>query len=275
MRTPARLVAPSLIVLLALGGSSLAVGADTTNLPPTPAPVAIPSALQSAPGLMALDSATADLARAARDSADSLQALDLDATRAAIARGDSASARVLTALASMSDEADDEATDATAMTNAWAHLRTQASAVVALLSNLQGHDSAVISATAKGRSGDWADAVGYLNEASAWLSEAKSARTTLGNPSSEETLDELVDRDSSYDAALHALYTFMAKGHEQTGRKFMALSRAVSEAQAGLPASNEVLSFIVGEAAGATLYGDLLDMERGRSKVASASGSVQ
>ena len=106
------------------------------------------------------------------------------------------------------------------------------------------------------------------------LGQAQTARAALVTTAATDTLGQLVDRDSSYDAALRALYSFMAKGHDQSGRRFTALSKSVADAQSALPASNDVLSFIVGESAGATLYDDLLNLERGRSNVVAASSAT-
>jgi len=263
MRIPSRLAASSLFVVLALGGASLAVAADTTSLPPTIPPAVISPTNQPRPALSAVDLATADLAQAARETAGNLQALNLDATRAAMARGDAASDAVLSAGHGSSA--------ATAMTDAWARMRIRSGAVVALLANLQAHDAAVINATARGRSADWGDALDYLGEAAGWLGQAQTARAALAVGAATDTFGQLIDRDSSYDAALNALYSYMAKSHDRAGRKFAALSKAVVDAQAALPASNDVLSFIVGESAAATLYTDLLSIERDRSDVLAAS----
>jgi len=48
-------------------------------------------------------------------------------------------------------------------------------------SNLQAHDADVMNAMAKGRTSDWADALSYLGEASAWLGQAQTARAALGD----------------------------------------------------------------------------------------------
>ena len=98
MLIPSRLAASSLLVLLALCGTSLAVAADATNQKPIVQTPALPAAAQALPGLTDLDGATADLVQAAKDTTGNLQALNLDATRASIARGDDASARVSAAV---------------------------------------------------------------------------------------------------------------------------------------------------------------------------------
>src|SRR5690242_20356679 len=179
MHIPSRLAASSLLVFLALGATSLAVAADTSNLEPTFPVAAISPTEQPRPDSAALDLATAKLAQAARETAGNLQALNLDATRAAMARGDAASDAVFSAGHGSSA--------ATAMTDAWARMRIRSGAVVALLANLQAHDAAVINATARGRSADWGDALDYLGEAAGWLGQAQTARAALAVGAATDT----------------------------------------------------------------------------------------
>src|SRR3954447_21716309 len=101
MRTRTRLVAPTLLVLIALGGAGLAVAADRVQDPGSRPEVtwaadhaAEPYIVELATDLNAVTGDASSLAKAGRDTLGNLQSLDVDAVGAAIEVGDSTSSRI-------------------------------------------------------------------------------------------------------------------------------------------------------------------------------------
>src|SRR5689334_8036385 len=112
MRTRHRLIATTLLVLIALGGAGLAVAADREQ-DPTGRPevtwaadhAAQPYITALASDLSAMTTDASDLSKAGRDTLGNLQSLDVESVRAAIEDGDAASARIGAALGGLNADA--------------------------------------------------------------------------------------------------------------------------------------------------------------------------
>src|SRR4051794_37910508 len=108
MRTRNRLVATTLLVLIALGGAGLAVAADRVQDPGSRPEVtwaadhaAQPYIVALAADLSAVTGDASSLSKAGRDTLSNLQSLNVDAVPAAIDDGDGASSRIGGALAGL------------------------------------------------------------------------------------------------------------------------------------------------------------------------------
>ena len=84
------------------------------------------------------------------------------------------------------------------------------------------------------------------------------------------TLDDLLGRYESYDAALVALYGHVRETGSQEGAAFDELRDDVERAQAALPRNDDVLAVIVGEAAAPAIADHLVAIERARESVQEA-----
>ena len=218
MGVRSRLVTTLLLVLIVLGGAGLAVAADReqTSFQRPELTWAADHAAQAyiAPltaDLTPVGADASDLAKAGRDTLGNLQALKLDAVRAALSDGDAAAAQIAAALPGLAadhdtaqaniqtwrlgpetgaqvDAIDAAVVSAPTLQQAWTSIETRASAVAALVADLQSHDSDVFQATTAARQENWTDALASLGMATAALSSAQSQGRDLGQTSGSDTL---------------------------------------------------------------------------------------
>lgn len=282
----------TVLVLAALGGAGLAVAADRPGNPVQRPELTYRADTAAQPWIdhMAVDldaanSDATDLAADGRNVLDSLQALDRAAADQALAAGDKTAAHLSNLVAglrdtesrahteierwrlgpqavSLFDQIDKAIAAAQDVAADWQELAAVGRTVVALLEGFNDHDQAVIGATSAGRASNWNDALGLLNGAAAdGLTVVSAARDQLAQSGTVDTLDDLLGRERAYDAALVALYQYLANGGAQSGPKFQHLKDAVDQAQAALPADNNALVVIVGESSGVPIADELLAMD--------------
>jgi hypothetical protein len=160
------------------------------------------------------------------------------------------------------------------LTDTWADISADAERVVSLLDALEEHDATVFRATTAGRQSRWVDALRLLDDAALPITEATEIRNELAEGADVATLDDLLARYQTYDAALRELYQFMNDGGGQSGPRFRELQDAVAAAQAALPVDTSALSVIVAEAGSAPLTRRLVDIETTRGNIGEAIEAV-
>ncbi len=234
------------------------------------------------------------IAAAGRDTLTSLRGLAVDATNAALAAGDSA----ITDLGAITDRlATGRATllDGTALTalpasdrvrigtidsalaaasqlpGYWQQVVVAGSGPLDLLLSMQTHDATVLAATASGRDGKWADALATLDQAKRQLVPAHAIREVARRAGADvATLDDLLDRVDTYDAALVDLYSSLRdSGGETTATTRAALDR-VNAAQQSLPTDQTAMVVVMSDLVGPTITPILLSIESTRGALASA-----
>ncbi|MEP7360862.1 MAG: hypothetical protein ABI744_04710 [Chloroflexota bacterium] len=293
------------LVLAALGGAGLAVGADRPGNPVQRPELTYRADTAAQPwiDLMTADLDTvqagaADLASAGRNVLGSLQALDRAGAASALAAGDQTSAAIATlaiglrdtenrahasvdrwrlgpAIVGLFDQIDTAIAATEDLSTEWNALATTGHYVISVLEGLDGHDQATFQATQAGRDSRFTDALALLNDSVAQaLLSVGTARDQLALTGDVSTLDDLVARDRVYDAALVALYQYLADGGAQATDQFTALTNAVSQAQAALPADNGVLIVIVGETCGLPIADELLAMDKSHGVINDALEAV-
>lgn len=293
------------LVLAALGGAGLAVAADRPGNPVQRPELTYRADQAAQPWIDHLegdldlvhDEGT-QLSIDGRDVLGSLTSLDMDAANAALRMGDETSARIATLTAGLRDTAgrahdaidywrlgplwadvfdqiDAAIAAADELPADWALLSRTGHTVVGLVEALNAHDQTVFQATSFGRDSRWSDAIALLNGAAAEaLAIAQAARDQLATAAAVDTLDDLLGRVRAYDAALLALYQYLADGGAQSGDQFSALQDQVDVAQAALPPDNGALIVVVGEAAGRPIADQLLAMETVHGKVNDALQAI-
>jgi hypothetical protein len=293
------------LVLAALGGAGLAVAADRPGNPVQRPELtyradnaAQPWVEHLAGDLDLVANEGAQLSTDGRDLLGSLASLDLTGANAALRMGDETSARIATLTAALQDTATRayQSIDRWRLGPLWADVFNQIDAAIAaagelpadwtaiaatgrtvigLVDALNLPDQQVFAATAFGRDGRWTDATALINGAAAdALAIAQGARDQLAATSPVDTLDDLLSRPRAYDAALVALYQYLADGGAQSGDQFDALKAQVATTQAALPSDNGALVVIVGEAAGLPIADQLLAMETAHGKVNDAIQAI-
>ena len=138
--------------------------------------------------------------------------------------------------------------------------------IVALLT----HDGLVFRATTAGRQQDWDSALTLLGEGGASLNEARAVRDQLARVGDVSTLNDLISRYADYDAALTNLYTALRDGAALDSPTVRALSDAVAQAEAALPADSNALKVVVADASGGAIAEGVVDLEEARGKVSAA-----
>jgi hypothetical protein len=285
-----------MLMLFALGGAGLAVAVGRVpSLTYRPATQIADHAAQVWVTRLSADLAgftapVTGVATAGRDTLGNLQGMNFEAMRAAIDAGNpdaDAISAGLTALASDQAAAnanvdraqlgaetiaelnaiDMASASLIGATTSWGNLTVGASNVAGLVGDLQHHDDLVFQATTAGRQGNWADALNALRNAESALNDAGMARSNLGPAATVDTLDQLVTRYRTYDAALTSLYLYLGDGGAQSGDTFGTLNKAVADGQATLPTNNAVFSVIVAELAGSDLTAAVADLEKTRSDI--------
>jgi hypothetical protein len=90
--------------------------------------------------------------------------------------------------------------------SAWAGLSTGSLAASRLSALLAAHDQAVLDAAEQGRDADYAAAIETLGQADTAIADARAMRDVLVRTVDVAVLDEWLDRNAAYDAALRDLY---------------------------------------------------------------------
>ena len=254
-----------------------------------------------APRLAAIDTDAQQLAAAGdaiaaagRDTLTRLRALDASRTQAALDAGDAGVAGAAAALERIvaarttllegtsltglpaSDRIRIGTIDAAIaaagqLAGYWQQVATEGSGPLELLQDLNAHDAKVVAATDAGRAGKWSDALAALHDAQRLLALAQAVRDTAHTAGLDvSTLDDLLDRLTTYDQALIDLYTgLQASGGETTATSRAALDR-VNAAQEELPTDQSAMVVIISDLAGPTITPVLLSIESARGALGAA-----
>jgi len=152
----------------------------------------------------------------------------------------------------------------------WASLAGGSVAVTRLSTLLAAHDEAVLAAAKQGRGGEYAAALGILDDADAAIADGRRLRDQLARSIDVTTLDEWLDRSARYDVALRALYAAL---DESGGRVTTAVRRAATEerkAKDGLPPDTRGLVLIMAEIGRGGMNGAIIGIEQVRGELADA-----
>jgi hypothetical protein len=234
------------------------------------------------------------IAAAGRDTLTSLRALDVDATTAALGAGDTAitdlsstTDRLTSQRASLLDGTSTNALPASdrlrigtidaalaaasQLPGYWQQVVVAGSGPLDLLQSMQTHDATVLAATASGRDGKWADALSALDDAKRQLVPAHAIREVAEKAGADvSTLDDLLDRVDTYDAALIDLYTSLQDSGGQTTATSRAALDRVNAAQQSLPTDQTAMVVVMSDLVGPTITPILLSIESARGALGAA-----
>jgi hypothetical protein len=146
-----------------------------------------------------------------------------------------------------------------------------AAQVTALIS---AHDQTVLAAAQKGVAAQYADAIPILDEALLTIDQIHDLRVRLIAGSEETVLDEWIQRNTAYDAALKDLYAALVKSKgDPTTVRVQAAKREVDIAFANLPPDRRTIIVIVSEVARGGLTQAVLAIEDAHGRIDDALGS--
>ncbi|MBI2781306.1 MAG: hypothetical protein HYX55_05875 [Chloroflexi bacterium] len=200
----------------------------------------------------AIDSATHDLREA-------LIGLPGDGPNAAIDYSNATLVRRAAVLAAIDS--------ASSLAAHWQQVTGRAADASQLTALIASHDTTVLEAAAKGVAGQFQDAIPILDQALLVVANVKTLRVRLIAGTEPTVLDEWIDRNSAYDAALKALYAALVASHGEVTLIVQSARREERAAFALLPPDRRTILVIVAEVARGGLTQAVLAIEQ-------ASGSI-
>ena len=153
----------------------------------------------------------------------------------------------------------------------WVEVVGAASGPVDLVRSIQAHDARVAEAAAAARADDLPGAIVALEDARRLLVAARAVREAADQAGADvSTLDDLLARADTYDAALQRLWTLLVASDGQVTDEVRAAYAEVEAAQASLPQDQDALKVVVSDLAGPAITGALVDIEQQRGLLADA-----
>jgi hypothetical protein len=153
---------------------------------------------------------------------------------------------------------------------AWAGLSSGSVAASHLSALLAEHDQAVLDAAEQGRDADYGAAIETLDRADAAITDARALRDALAKAVDVTVLDEWLDRNAAYDAALRELYAAIdGVGGRVTDRVREAIA-GEKAAKQRLPGDSRGLILIMAEIGRGGIDGAVIAIEEARGALADA-----
>ena len=154
---------------------------------------------------------------------------------------------------------------------AWASLTTGSFAASQLSAALAAHDQAVLDAAALGRDAEYADAMATLHGADAAIADARRLRDAIDDRVDVAVLDEWLDRNAAYDAALRGLYAAL---DDVGGRVTDDVRQAIEAERAAkdrLPPDSRGLILIMSDIGRGWMNNAVIEIEKARGRIGRAS----
>ena len=158
----------------------------------------------------------------------------------------------------------------TGLQAAWVRLTTGSVTAIGLGTLLDQHDRQVTDAATLGRSARYADATSVLDEADATIKAARALRDQLANTVDVTILDQWLDRNAAYDAALRDLYAAYARVGGKVTKELKAAIAAEATARQALPPDTRGLVVIMAEIGRGGMNGAVIAIEEARGRLTAA-----
>jgi hypothetical protein len=168
-------------------------------------------------------------------------------------------ARLTTALGSTRD-----------LDDAWERLTTGSVAATRMAGLLAAHDEAVLAAARLGREARYSRAIRALEGATAAIDDARRLRNVLANTVDVSTLDEWLDRNADYDAALSELYRALRDVGGRVTNDVRDAIAAEKAAKERLPGNASGLVLIMSDIGRGGMNGAVIAIEEARGRIADA-----
>jgi hypothetical protein len=166
-----------------------------------------------------------------------------------------------------------DATDGLAVS--WARLTAGSVAAVRLIGDLEDHDLAVAEAARLGRSAKYDEALAALDPADAALAGARSIRDQLANSIDVTVLDQWIERNAAYDAALRDLYEAFSTSQGRVTTAVKEASAAEQRARERLPPDTRGLVVIMAEIAQGGMNQAVIAIEGAKGRLATAVDALE
>lgn len=152
----------------------------------------------------------------------------------------------------------------------WAGLTSGAVTASKVSASLAEHDRLVGLAAERGRAARYKDAVGYLTQAAEQLEIAQGLRTELAKTVDVTTLDQWLERNTTYDQALRSLYIAVNKVGGRVTQAVRDAIAAEKEARRRLPPDSRGLIVIIGEIGRGGMNSAVIAIEEAKAQLADA-----
>jgi hypothetical protein len=156
---------------------------------------------------------------------------------------------------------------AAGLSQQWRDLSARSLTAVKLVTLLTAHDTTVANAAAQGRGGSYGAALTILGAAVGDLDAASTLRDQLTSTTDVSILDQWLERNRTYDAALTTLYTTLRDAKGKITDAVKAAYRAEATARTQLPPDTRGLVVIIGDIARGGLNQAVIAIEQARGRI--------
>jgi len=157
----------------------------------------------------------------------------------------------------------------------WARLSISAIAASKMSQLLAAHDQLMGQAAAQGRIAKYADAEKLITQAGAQLTTAKSVRDDLAKTVDVTVLDEWIQRNETYDAALRNLYQAISKVGKTVTPAVRNAVKAEKAARSQLPPDPRALIVIMADIGRGGMNQAVIGIEEARATLATAIDNAE
>lgn len=152
----------------------------------------------------------------------------------------------------------------------WGELARGALPAMELMTLLEDHDATSAEAAAAGRAARYADAIAALDRSAELLASARTLRDALAPRVDVSVLDEWLDRNAAYDAALRSLYDALRRSGGRVTQEVRDAFAAEQAAKERLPPDTRGLVVIMAEIARGGLNQAVIAIEEARGSLRDA-----
>jgi DNA-directed RNA polymerase specialized sigma24 family protein len=152
----------------------------------------------------------------------------------------------------------------------WRQVSGRATDAAQLTSLIASHDNTVLDATAQGRDSRYPEAIVLLDGAILTVADVKSLRARLIAGTEPTVLDEWIERNGAFDAALRALYAALIVSKGEVTVEVQSANREMEEALAQLPPDRRTIIVIVAEVARGGLTQAVLAIDDASARIDAA-----
>ncbi len=157
----------------------------------------------------------------------------------------------------------------------WAELAGGALPAMELMGLLEEHDTSTAAAAAEGRAERYADAIATLDRSAKLLAAARGLRDELATRADVTVLDEWLDRNAAYDAALRALYDALRRSGGRVTEAVRDAFAAERTAKERLPPDTRGLVVIMAEIARGGLNQAVIAIEEAKGSLLEALDELE
>ena len=152
----------------------------------------------------------------------------------------------------------------------WTAFTGRASDAASLTGLLVGHDPQTAAAVKEGQAGHYKQALKLLDASDATIARSRAVAARLASTTDVSTLNDWLDRNAAYDAALRNLYQSLVDAKGRVTSAVRKAFEAEKAARANLPTDTRGLVVIMAEVAQGGLNQAVISIEEARGSLAAA-----